>query len=300
MNPKEIDIICYHSPCQDGSASAWVASEFAKENGLEFTYVPMSHNGENKMPEDMARKNILFVDYAPVDELIETLKSTNTNFYILDHHITNQKRMDGLSNCVFDMNKSGAGLTWEYFYPGIEMPLFLQMIQDRDIWTFKINDTRHFCDGLFAHTCLTESRDELFNLFTDIYYNPGKIQEICQLGSILYKKKMNRIKRIAKHSSEQTYNYRGYKVYLCNCDHELASDLGNYIVKNYDFDFAALWRYSHTDEEYHISLRSKDDMDVSLICNEYGGGGHKNAAGCSSTIHPSVLFNQLPSKKSSE
>ena len=30
----------------------------------------------------------------------------------------------------------------------------------------------------------------------------------------------------------------------------------------------------------HCSLRSKFDFDVSVIANIFGGGGHKNAAGC--------------------
>jgi phosphoesterase RecJ-like protein len=34
------------------------------------------------------------------------------------------------------------------------------------------------------------------------------------------------------------------------------------------------------DEKYKISLRSKNDVNVSDIAEEFGGGGHKNAAGC--------------------
>jgi len=32
-------------------------------------------------------------------------------------------------------------------------------------------------------------------------------------------------------------------------------------------------------DEYRISLRSKGDIDIGVIAKEYGGGGHKNAAG---------------------
>jgi phosphoesterase RecJ-like protein len=32
-------------------------------------------------------------------------------------------------------------------------------------------------------------------------------------------------------------------------------------------------------DEYRISLRSKGDIDIGMIAKEYGGGGHKNAAG---------------------
>jgi bifunctional oligoribonuclease and PAP phosphatase NrnA len=33
-------------------------------------------------------------------------------------------------------------------------------------------------------------------------------------------------------------------------------------------------------EEYRVSMRSKGDIDVGMVAKEFGGGGHKNAAGC--------------------
>jgi phosphoesterase RecJ-like protein len=33
-------------------------------------------------------------------------------------------------------------------------------------------------------------------------------------------------------------------------------------------------------DEYRVSLRSKGDVDINAIAKQYGGGGHKNASGC--------------------
>jgi phosphoesterase RecJ-like protein len=33
-------------------------------------------------------------------------------------------------------------------------------------------------------------------------------------------------------------------------------------------------------EQYRVSLRSKGDVDIGAVATEFGGGGHKNAAGC--------------------
>jgi phosphoesterase RecJ-like protein len=33
-------------------------------------------------------------------------------------------------------------------------------------------------------------------------------------------------------------------------------------------------------DEYRVSMRSKGDTDIGLVAKEFGGGGHKNAAGC--------------------
>jgi bifunctional oligoribonuclease and PAP phosphatase NrnA len=34
-------------------------------------------------------------------------------------------------------------------------------------------------------------------------------------------------------------------------------------------------------DNYRVSLRSKGDVDIGAVAKEFGGGGHKNAAGCS-------------------
>jgi len=36
----------------------------------------------------------------------------------------------------------------------------------------------------------------------------------------------------------------------------------------------------HNENSYKISMRSRGDVDVSRICSEFGGGGHKKASGC--------------------
>jgi bifunctional oligoribonuclease and PAP phosphatase NrnA len=35
--------------------------------------------------------------------------------------------------------------------------------------------------------------------------------------------------------------------------------------------------------DYRVSMRSKGDIDISAVAKEFGGGGHRNAAGCSAT-----------------
>jgi bifunctional oligoribonuclease and PAP phosphatase NrnA len=35
--------------------------------------------------------------------------------------------------------------------------------------------------------------------------------------------------------------------------------------------------------DWRVSMRSKGDVDVAAIARSYGGGGHKNAAGCSAS-----------------
>ena len=89
-----------------------------------------------------------------------------------------------------------------------------------------------------------------------------------------------------------TIDKKEYKIYIYNVSHNIASDLGNYVMENLDCDFVVLWRYNHNDELYNYSLRSVNKKtDVSDICKIHGGGGHHNAAGFSHKDPPKVVFN---------
>ncbi len=46
---------------------------------------------------------------------------------------------------------------------------------------------------------------------------------------------------------------------------------------------AVVFFKQHEGDEYRVSMRSKGDIDIGAVAKEYGGGGHKNAAGCSAT-----------------
>ena len=41
-------------------------------------------------------------------------------------------------------------------------------------------------------------------------------------------------------------------------------------------------------DAYRVSMRSKGDIDIGAVAKNYGGGGHKNAAGCSVCRPPST------------
>ena len=294
ISPKDIDIIFYHYPCQDGLTSAWVAYKYARENQLTYSLNGLNHD-KTMFPVDITNKNLLFIDIAPNEERYKEVLAKAKSFYILDHHNTNQQFFNQLTNktnFVFDMKKSGCHLAWDYFYPKEETPNFLLMVEDRDLWKWSIPESKPFCNGMYTYTSCSEYVEESFNLMAELYNNPKKSQEIMELGKILQKKTDNTIKSIAESASKKTYLFKGKKVCMVNVSHDLASDLGNYLVTKYDYDFAILWRYDHNTEEYYISMRSIDDkMDVSALCKEFGGGGHKNAAGCSIKKHPIEVFN---------
>ena len=68
----------------------------------------------------------------------------------------------------------------------LNIPFFLEMIEDRDLWKFKIKDTSNFCKGLFFTSDCLETIEEKLNLFDNLINNENiEIKNYIQLGSIL-------------------------------------------------------------------------------------------------------------------
>lgn len=55
----------------------------------------------------------------------------------------------------------------------------------------------------------------------------------------------------------------------------------------------AIFIYEKAFNEYKVSLRSNDYVDVSKVAAYFGGGGHIHAAGCTMQGHPRDVINNL-------
>jgi len=292
MTDKIYDIVLFHYPCQDGLGSAWIVNNYHNELSKEIDLYPIQH-GKTINFDRLINKKIIFCDYAPSSDVLDQIEKIATKITILDHHISSQKALVNKSYATFDMNKSGVGLTWNYFYPDKSMPQFLEMIQDRDIWTWKIAKSKEFTSGFYTVCSSIEMYNfsELFQLCNELYKDYLKIDFYINLGNIINKSTMIKCKYISQEHLNKINYYKGYNVCIVNCSSELSSDLGNMLALSNNVDFAALWRYNHFKEEYYVSLRSNNKVDVSIIAKEFNGGGHKNASGFATKINPIILFN---------
>ena len=293
VDPKDIDVVIYHHPCVDGYSAAFVAKLYVPNIKL----IPKKINNTPINYDDIKGKNVLMVDIVTDD--FEEIKSHAKNLIILDHHISNQKKLENISYAYFDMKKSGVGLAWEYFFKNDDkMPLFLKAVQDRDIWTWIYPESRNFTDGLYEELDLDDLTFTIYTNLMDEYLEKNDKRPLFMkyytLGETFNRIKQKNIELIVKSPNnryETIINGYIYKIYIYNITGNLVSDLGNYVISNMDCDFVVLWNYSHNDELYKYSLRSNDKKaDVSEIAKVYGGGGHRNAAGLASELHPKDLF----------
>lgn len=77
--------------------------------------------------------------------------------------------MKGLDFAHFDMTKSGAVLTWEYFHDK-SVPKLLLHIQDRDIWKWSIPGSDEI---LTALDCYPQE----FEIWDDLMYKLPRLKD---------------------------------------------------------------------------------------------------------------------------
>jgi oligoribonuclease NrnB/cAMP/cGMP phosphodiesterase (DHH superfamily) len=288
-NSKSKHIVYFHYPCIDGLSSAWVAKLALIKSDPNLQLIPRKHS--DKVELNIENKIIYFLDTAPSIDIYKKLKEKNT-VYILDHHKSNLVDYKDLKdeNIYFDMNLSGVGLTWNFFFPNKEMPIFIQMIQGRDLFKFNLKNINELNEIINLEMLDRKEINNQLKIFDDLYKIKGKLDEYINLGVILVKQKELRVKKIGDKNIHNIYLYEGHKLCMINVDSDLSSDLGHYLTSKHECDFAILWSYDHINEVYILSMRSSDKVDVSVICKKFGGGGHPNASACKIDKHPLIIF----------
>lgn len=266
---KNYDVVIYHKGCNDGFASAYVAN---KVLGKKARYIPMSYF--NKTPT-LKKKKILICDFSFDEETTLKLIEDNEKVFIIDHHKTAQENLKNIDKKykIFDMNHSGAYLTWKYFFPNKDPPVFIKLVEDYDLWKFKYTYTESFNLGV---SILPYKFGDWANL-EDKHY----LTKIIKRGKIILTQQNNFISHeYKKHKiREETLDGKKYRIAYKNTN-TLINELGNTLCKKTKCDFAVCYFYNDKDDTTKFSLRSIDEKtDVSVIAKLIGGGGHRNACG---------------------
>lgn len=254
------DTICiYHGNCADGFAAAWVVR---RALGTIAFHAGVYQNP----PPDVSGKRVVVVDFSYKRPVMEKMIAEADSVLVLDHHKTAEEDLRGLPGVVFDMNKSGATLAWDHFFPADTPPKLLAHIEDRDLWRFALPRTREIQASLFSFPYDFDEWDRLMEV------DPN---DLAKDGAAIERKHHKDVAELVA-----AYRYRmkigGYDVPVANLPYTLTSDAGHLMAIGEPFA-ACYW---DTPEGRVFSLRSTDDgVDVSAIAKLYGGGGHRNASG---------------------
>ena len=285
----------YHGNCADGFTSAWIVSRALGAADFQ----PGIYG---QAPPDVADRNVIMVDFSYKRPILESLLRSGDvrqamTMLILDHHKTAAEDLAGIPSpeqsediydptywrskweqtaewpvrAIFDMDRSGAQVTWDFFNPGKPRPPLVDYVGDRDLWRFKLPYSREVNAYIFAHEYSFANWDGLDRLMS----GPGGINAVAEMGGAIEKKHHKDVAELVK-VTRRVMVIGGNSVPVANIPYTLTSDAGNLMAQGEPFA-ACYW---DTPNGRVFSLRSTDDgIDVSVIAKAYGGGGHAHASG---------------------
>lgn len=265
-------LVIYHANCPDGFTAAWIAR---KALGPDCEFIP-AHYGDS--PPDCTGRSVYILDFSYKRPVTLRIALEAKELVILDHHKTAEAelahlvdecgRLYGVTSVAinFDMAKSGARLAWDHFI-GTQPPWLVKYVQDRDLWQWKLPSSREVNAALASYERTWEQWDAFE---ADEHALPRLIMD----GVAIERFKNRQIEDACRNATE--IELAGHKILAVNATVNF-SEVAGKLAENRPF--GAAWFY-RTDGKKQWSLRSRDGgVDVSEVAKQFGGGGHRNAAG---------------------
>lgn len=235
----------------------------------------------------------------------------------IDHHKTALDRGEVVENMIdilqsrdkytsfINMRMSGAVLTYIWCYhPSIiplidewddnaldlwlaeHVPSWVLYIQDRDIWKWKYNAT----SKAFCYTFMNRIRElKDFNQYNFYPYpledenneddDTSLVAGFIDMGMFGLEIEDNQINDLMKDTKPFSFTFNGveYVGEAVNVNKFFTSEIGNRIAYKEGNNCALVFGW--TGEAWKCGLRSRKDVDVSVVAQHFNGGGHAQAAG---------------------
>jgi oligoribonuclease NrnB/cAMP/cGMP phosphodiesterase (DHH superfamily) len=244
-----------------------------------------THNKEDDILDNVKDKDVYFIDFCYKEDKTRAICELAKSVVFLDHHQTSlpyiEKIVDENTKCksFCSMDKSGAMLAYEYFSKArysINVEV-VEMVQDRDLWKWEYPETEAVTSFLYT---LPQFDPTVTQTFLDWHCYAGySIAELKDLGQPIVKARQKNIEDGCKRAFKaRMFDKEIYIANATDCFSEIAGELA---LKG---EFGATF-HINSQGKYVYSLRvANGDLDISVLAETVGGGGHKKAAGCTSEL----------------
>lgn len=290
-------LFIFHGGCFDGFTAAWLFNKFKKKKesiiDRPVEYFAAKY-GED--PPDCRGKEVWLVDFSyPREVMIEKIIKPSMRTVILDHHKTAEADLDGILDevrrsglqrqndlLIFDMTRSGCGILYDELVreagqrAGVHTPSphgrgvwLVDYVEDRDLWRWKLPNSKEVSAYYSTLPMTFDAWDQLEKDGLKVAVEAGQhiSKYIDNYGD----------KAIENMKVEKISDYFVPTVtlqYMNVSDH-----VGKLAEKFPEYPFAAGY-FRRSDGLWQFSLRArKGNFDVSKVAQQFGGGGHKEAAG---------------------
>ena len=267
-----------------------------KHSLLKENFLPVQYG--SAPPDLPTGSNLFIVDFSYSPEVILDLQDKHTSVVVLDHHKT-ALRLKDMPGCHIDTTECGSMLAYRYLKENIEgiqslprfdMPVFLTYINDHDLWIHKQPYWGEFIAALRSYPLTLSAWDDIGVMKKDSAYR------LAREGEPILRYQNKIVKRLAK-----TAYYKKIESYMVPtvCTSVLHSEVCNELLdRNQDAKLACAYSFVEDADnrpffKVKYSLRSRPgEVDVSLIAEKHGGGGHPCAAGFALTGKTCLVFKE--------
>lgn len=271
-------VAIYHKDCSDGTtAAAVVLKKFPDAHVF-----PLSHSYTK---DDTALILAILDSETEIYTIdcglgLKEILPLGYKVTTLDHHIGIKEEFENLAKdnpnftYVFDNNKSGASLSWSYFFPDEQMPELIKYVEDFDLHILKYKNTYN----VLAYVSMFENKPEkmLEIMSHDLTEIINKGQVITDYIYVAVEKEKNVKPVMLKIGKYEVPGFNitgeGIKSHLT---HALYKKFGRTVVV-----------FKIEGDKVKYSFRCDDNHTPSAleIASQIGGGGHRNASGAATTI----------------
>jgi oligoribonuclease NrnB/cAMP/cGMP phosphodiesterase (DHH superfamily) len=224
-------------------------------------------------------REVYVLDFSYPREWLLKMAQEAQHLQVLDHHATAKAALDGLPFCTFADDKSGGRMTWEYFagiggWLGMPAPWLVEYTEDRDLWRHALPHSQEVNAALRSYPLD-------FDLWNRQFAGAGPPPlGLIQEGAAIRRREQQ---IIADHvRNARVENFDGmHTVPIVNAT-VLFSEIAGTLAEGHPF---AACYFDRQDGKRQWSLRSTPTgVDVAVIAQAHGGGGHRHAAGFEENI----------------
>lgn len=276
---------CYYHNDADGKCSAAIVrQEFPEIELVPVGNSSISDPNFSKITEDC---HVILVDLSIPITAYNKLRSLTRQVTWIDHHKSTIDIEHLIDKTDLDyVFKSGEGsaalLTWNYYRGGIKPPQIINLVSNYDEWKYKYGD----------RTMLFHIGSSLFDLnpesaLWDLLLDPS--QKSKRDSKTFIDNTITAGHTVLKYQESRVYDFLfntafhitlgGFKFLAINTDSSNTA-LRKLDLKKFKISTDGLILFYKQKTRWVVSLYTdKTHVDVSAIAKEYGGGGHKSAAG---------------------
>lgn len=268
----------YHGTDLDGQCSAALIKY--KYPTAELTAI--SHGDIFPLKKINQDDLVFMVDYAlqPFSEMIALYEKIGANLIWIDHHKSAITEAQNFKSEIKGLQVDGQAaceLTWQYLFPKQSLPPVVKLLGRYDVWDHYHSDVVDFQYGFKINDTAPENQTFWQAWFENS--DPKTLAETIKNGQLILKYKNQEDAKLCQGAAFET-EILGYRALVLNKLFS-SSQVFQSVAGWENYDLLVCFGLGKKGDWKVSFYSSKPEVDCAELAKNFGGGGHRGAAGAS-------------------